>query len=176
MRLTTDPARDTNPDWEPSEQCSVMGPRPPIPAPTRTPSAASLPTANGNSADRGDGPGGRGGQRPGCTIQGGPSNDVLRSTSGRDVICGGGGDDRIIGGRGNDLIDGGPGNDRILGGGGDDRLIGGTRHDRISGDRGKDSIAAKDGRRDVVSGGAGSDVARLDRKRDRARSVERRLW
>lgn len=179
MRLTTDPARDTNPDWEPSEQCSVMVPRPPIPAPTRTANDAAKgggPGGNGNSGDRGGGLGGGGGQRPGCTIQGGPSNDVLRGTRGRDVICGGGGDDRIIGGRGDDVIDGGPGNDRILGGSGDDRLIGGRGRDRISGGRGKDSIAAKDGGRDVVSGGLGSDVARLDKKRDRVRSVERKLW
>jgi Ca2+-binding RTX toxin-like protein len=184
MRLTTDPARDTNPDWEPFEQCSVMGPRPPIPAPTRTANGRAQgggPGANGNSGDdggggpSGGGPSG-GGKRPGCTIQGGPSNDVLRGTRGRDVICGGGGNDRIIGGRGNDVINGGPGNDRILGGNDDDRLIGGTGRDRISGGRGKDSIAAKDRGRDVVSGGLGSDVARLDKKRDRVRSVERKLW
>lgn len=34
-RLTTDVGRDTNPDWEPYQQCSVMSPRPPLPAPTR---------------------------------------------------------------------------------------------------------------------------------------------
>jgi Tol biopolymer transport system component len=34
-RLTTDRARDTNPDWQPYEQCSVMAPRPPLPAPSR---------------------------------------------------------------------------------------------------------------------------------------------
>ena len=34
-RLTTDRARDTNPDWQPYQQCSVMAPRPPLPAPSR---------------------------------------------------------------------------------------------------------------------------------------------
>lgn len=174
-RLTTDPARDTNPDWEPYQQCSVMTPRPPIPAPTRTPKPGGKGSGAGTGSSSGGGSGG-GDQRPRCTIQGGPSNEVLRGTPRRDVICGGGGNDRIVGGRGDDFIDGGPGNDHILGGPGNDRLIGGPGRDRISAGSGNDSIAAKDRARDKVTGGPGSDIARLDRHRDRVRGVERRLW
>ena len=179
-RLTADPARDTNPDWEPAQQCSVMGPRPPIPAPTRAhPGGGQGGGTPGGGHPGGGHPGGDpggGGHRPRCTIRGGPSNDVLRGTSRRDVICGGGGDDRILGGRGNDVIDGGSGNDRISGGSGNDRLIGGRGRDRISGGQGNDLIAAKDRQRDTVSGGRGYDIARLDKRRDRGHGVERRLW
>jgi hypothetical protein len=55
-RLTTDPARDTNPDWEPFQQCSVMSPRPPLPGPTR---------AGGGGGGGGRAGGGGGGDRAG---------------------------------------------------------------------------------------------------------------
>lgn len=186
-RLTFDPAKDTNPDWEPWKQCATMRPQPPIPAPPPRTAKAAGPTP-GSTGSSGAGGGQNpsrntivGGSRPHvkaskCTIRGGPSNDVLRGTARADVICGAGGNDRIEGRGGPDIIDGGPGNDRINGGKGNDRLIGGPSRDRIAAGRGADSIYAKDGKRDLISGGRGSDKARLDRKRDRFTGVERKIW
>jgi Ca2+-binding RTX toxin-like protein len=44
--------------------------------------------------------------------------------------------------------------------------------DALYGNAGADRIAARDGRRDRLHGGAGRDRARVDRGRDRVRSVE----
>jgi hypothetical protein len=102
-----------------------------------------------------------------CTIVGTQASDVLRGTRGRDVICGLGGDDTIIGGRGADVIYGGPGADVLDGGAGNDVLRGGA---------GNDLLRARDGHRDVVAGGAGVDLAIIDRVLDRLVSIERRRF
>ena len=99
-----------------------------------------------------------------CTISGTARANRLRGTRGNDVICGYGGGDTIDGGGGQDLIYGGLGDDRITGGAGLDVLLGNAGRDRFS---------ARDGRVDRVDGGAGRDTARIDRRRDRVRGVER---
>jgi hypothetical protein len=120
-------------------------------------------------------------------------NDTIVGRGGRDVVYGGRGRDVILGGSGSDRLFGGHGDDRLAGGGGGDRLIGGFGRDRIQGGRGNDTliggrgsdwlhagsgndrIRAHDLRADIVFGGSGLDFYRLDRWRDRARSVESRL-
>lgn len=138
-----------------------------------------------------------------CTIVGTQGPDTLRGSGGRDVICGLGGNDRILGGGGGDIVYGGPGddfldggtgndvlrggpgdddllgrsgNDLLEGGAGRDRLVGGSGRDRLLGGSGADTILARDGRADVVDGGAGSDIATLDRRLDRVTLVERRRY
>jgi len=81
----------------------------------------------------------------GCTIAGTINADRIVGTDHHDVICGLGGNDVLVGGRGSDVLDGGAGNDRLY---------------------------ARDKTRDVVRGGAGTDLARVDRALDRASSVE----
>jgi Ca2+-binding RTX toxin-like protein len=126
-------------------------PGPPEEPPTRTPGTAPDPRRAG-----------RGGAI--CTIDGTARADRLRGTAGNDVICGFGGGDTIDGRGGHDLIYGGLGNDRITGGPGLDVLYGNAGRDRLS---------ARDGKRDRLDGGAGRDNARVDRRRDRVRGVER---
>ncbi len=124
----------------------------------------------------------------------GPGRDVICGLGGNDRILGGGGGDVVYGGPGNDFVDGGMGNDVLRGGPGDDdlvgrsgndlleggagrdHLVGGTGIDQLRGGAGVDAIAALDGRADVVNGGAGADVATLDRGLDRVTLVERRRY
>ena len=63
----------------------------------------------------------------------------------------------------------------IWGTAGDDLLVGTPRRDVICGEAGNDVVHARDGVRDVVEGGPGRDSARVDRRLDRVRSIERRL-
>jgi Ca2+-binding RTX toxin-like protein len=84
-----------------------------------------------------------------CTIEGTINADVLTGTAGNDTICGGAGADVITGGGGNDTLLGGVGNDRIR---------------------------AKDKRRDVVDGGPGRDAGVIDRKLDRVRGLEIKIY
>lgn len=88
---------------------------------------------------------------------------VIAGTRGADVLRGTARGDLIYGGRGNDVIRAGGGNDVLFGEGGADRLLAGP---------GADVIGAQDSKRDHVDGGAGSDRARVDRRRDRVRSIE----
>lgn len=135
-------------------------------------------------------PGGGSGATSACTVTGTPGPDRLNGTPNRDVICGGGGndvifgrggDDRLLGGTGNDVLDGGVGNDELLGGSGSDRLVGGPGGDRLnggrgrdlmSGGRGRDRLTSADRQEDRVAGGAGRDVAVVDRLVDRADGIE----
>ena len=55
----------------------------------------------------------------------------------------------------------------ITGGGGNDTLLGGAGNDRIR---------AKDKRRDVVDGGPGRDTGVIDRKLDRVRALEIKIY
>ena len=138
-----------------------------------------------------------------CTIVGTQGDDLLQGTPGRDVICALAGDDVVRAGGGNDLIVAGPGNDLVLGGDGRDdlrggkgadvlrggadadrldggpgrdQLLGGAGADVILGGPDRDSIAAHDRRRDIVDGGSGVDHATIDRRLDRATSIERRRY
>jgi len=117
-----------------------------------------------------------------CTITGTPGNDVLTGTPGPDRICALGGNDRVFGlggndtillGAGNDRAFGGAGRDTIRGGKGADRISGGKGRDRLFGERGRDLLLARDRVRDLVNGGPGFDRARVDRRRDTRRSIER---
>ena len=118
------------------------------------------------------------------TIVGRGGRDVVYGGRGMDVILGGSGSDRLIGGRGDDRLAGGSGSDRLIGGFGRDRIQGGRGNDTLIGGRGSDwlhagsgsdRIRAHDLRPDIVFGGLGLDFYRLDRWRDRVRSVESRL-
>jgi Ca2+-binding RTX toxin-like protein len=92
-----------------------------------------------------------------CTQVGTEGRNTLTGGPQGDVLCGLGGADRITGAAGNDVIIGGPGRDTLLGGAGSDTLY------------------ARDRARDVVDGGRGRDTARVDRKRDKVKGVERRF-
>ena len=102
----------------------------------------------------------------GSTLQGRAGNDLLRGSRGRDFLIGQSGNDVLRGYRGNDFISGRSGGDRLVGNSGRDRLRAG---------KGRDFISARDGQPDRVSGGRGSDEARIDSGLDRVRWVERIL-
>ena len=128
----------------------------------------------------------------GKVFKGTPGRDIIIGTAGNDIFYGFGGNDRIYGRRGRDIVYGGRGNDVIVGGAGGDRLVGeegrdhlrgGLGRDRLQGGRGRDilsggtggdTLLGRDGARDVVLGGHGFDRYRLDRRLDRARSIETR--
>jgi Ca2+-binding RTX toxin-like protein len=111
--------------------------------------------------------------------------DYVGSWSGTDTVDLGAGRDqaacrrdlrqgcRLLGGGGADLLWGSAGDDRLAGGSGDDELVGRRGADRLSGGAGRDRIDARDRRRDRVDGGTGRDRARVDRRRDAVRRVER---
>jgi Ca2+-binding RTX toxin-like protein len=99
-----------------------------------------------------------------CTIVGTARADGLRGTAGHDVICGFGGNDTLLGRGGADVLVGGAGNDRLDGGSGADEIDGGS---------GNDVILARDHARDRIAGDGGSDRARVDRRLDVIRTVER---
>jgi Ca2+-binding RTX toxin-like protein len=110
----------------------------------------------------------------GGPILGTPGPDVLIGTSGPDVIRGLGGNDVIRGRGGNDRIEGGGGNDRLEGGSGRDTIVGGPGRDAMSGQTGRDRLLARYAGADTLNGGRGVDSGSWNR-RDRARSIERRL-
>jgi phosphodiesterase/alkaline phosphatase D-like protein len=99
-----------------------------------------------------------------CTRIGTNGPDRLVGTGRRDVLCGLGGADQLVGRGGADVVAGGPGNDNLRPGGGRDRARGGS---------GNDFVGARDGRADRIFGGPGADRARVDRRLDLRRSVER---
>lgn len=114
----------------------------------------------------------------------GPGDDLLSVSDDAQAAVALGGDgndglfsgpavDRLEGGPGADDLGGGLGSDTLLGGNGDDDLNGGAGHDRLVGGPGSDRLFARDRARDTVEGGAGSDVAWVDRKLDRVTSLEK---
>jgi hypothetical protein len=124
----------------------------------------------------------------GCTVRisGGEGIDIVFASDAGDAsrskVNGGPGTDylfagehgsRLIGGRGNDTLTGGPGRDTISGGRGGDTIRGGFRADELRGGAGRDTFYARDRYRDRVFGGLGRDKARVDRRLDRVRSIER---
>jgi Ca2+-binding RTX toxin-like protein len=99
----------------------------------------------------------------------------LEGRAGNDLLRGSRGPDSLVGQSGNDVLRGYRGNDVMSGWSGDDRLVGNSGRDRLWAGRGRDFISARDGQRDWVSGGSGSDEARIDSGLDRVRWVERIL-
>jgi len=94
---------------------------------------------------------------------GGAGEDFCFGGRGEDHLNGRGGSDDLEGGGGADTIRGGRGRDFLLGGPDDDLLIGGAgREFGIDGGLGDDTLRARDGLRERVSGGGGSDRARVD--------------
>ncbi len=105
-------------------------------------------------------------------IHGGGGNDVIRGGAGDDVVDG----DPGWGKRwGDDRLYGGPGRDTLSGSGGRDRITGGAGRDFLHGGNGDDRFFARDRFRDKINGGRGTDRARLDRRLDVTRSIERRF-
>lgn len=104
-------------------------------------------------------------------VVGGDGDDILTSDS--FSLFGGAGDDLITGGAGENRVDAGTGDDTVRAGAGRDELLGRAGRDRLFGERGNDRLLARDGERDVVSGGRGYDVAQVDRRLDRLRSIQR---
>jgi Ca2+-binding RTX toxin-like protein len=122
----------------------------------------------------------------GVRVSGGEGIDIVFASdaghASRSEVNGGPGGDhlfagehgsRLIGGRDNDTLTGGAGNDIIRGGGGKDTIRGGFRADELRGGAGRDTFYARDRYRDRVFGGLGRDKARVDRRLDRVRSIER---
>ncbi len=118
-------------------------------------------------------------------IYGGDGADLIQGGAGDDVIYAGGQNDIVFGGDGNDVIDGGGGRNTLSGGAGADvirggpladQLDGGPGRDKLYGNAGSDVLLARDRRSDLVDGGRGRDRARLDRRLDRAVSIEVRRY
>ena len=105
-------------------------------------------------------------------LLGGDGADTLRGGAGPDELAGGAGRDLVRGENGEDAVSGGGGNDVVVGGGGNDDVVGGRARDEMAGGAGNDVLRARDGSRDHVNGGGGSDRARVDTRRDVARSIE----
>jgi Ca2+-binding RTX toxin-like protein len=103
---------------------------------------------------------------------GGSGNDAITGGTSTDLIFGGEHSDTIHGRGREDAIVGGPGPDRLIGGRGSDRLAGEEGSDRMLGRAGDDRLIARDGGTDFVSGGEGSDRARVDAALDVVRSIE----
>jgi Ca2+-binding RTX toxin-like protein len=108
-------------------------------------------------------------------LYGSGGRDVLLGSPGNDLLFGGGRRDRIDAGAGADCAFGGTGNDRLAGGPGADTLIGGWGADRADGGAGNDLLRMHDARWDLVIGGAGRDIAVIDRRVDRVLGAERRV-
>lgn len=131
-----------------------------------------------------------------------PQDDDLGPVPGRDLVHGGTGDDRVTGDAGRDRVFGDAGNDRVYGGDsdeilenddaadlvfggsgrdlvsgflGNDVVHGGPGRDRLRGGPGRDRLEASDRTRDLLDGGPGRDRARVDRRGDFSRLVERFL-
>ncbi|WP_291298334.1 Ig-like domain-containing protein [Elioraea sp.] len=125
------------------------------------------------------------------TLSGGAGNDTLNGRYGNDTLNGDAGNDTLNGQEGDDSLNGGDGNDTLNGNAGNDTLDGGAGNDSLDGDAGNDTLSGGDGNdtffdyqgvnvsnggagnddfyyvsyaagRSTYTGGAGSDVYRLD--------------
>jgi hypothetical protein len=96
-------------------------------------------------------------------LLGGDGQDLLAGENGNDGLWGGGGNDRLLGRAGRDQLRGGFGADRLGGGSGNDDLVAGPGKNFLSGNPGNDRLDARNRARDRVIGGAGADLAILDR-------------
>jgi Ca2+-binding RTX toxin-like protein len=104
-------------------------------------------------------------------VDGGPGDDVMRSSGPDSTIFGGNGNDILIGAHsgqalwgqnGDDTLRGQAANDLLRGGAGADTLNGGPAKDLAFGNDGNDTFLARDGKRDYLDGGHGTDKARVD--------------
>ena len=102
VRLTTDPADDLSPDWQPVPTCTITG----------SPTADDLLGTAANDVICGLG--------GADTINGGDGSDLVMGGPGNDVIDGELGSDLLFGDAGSDSLDGGPGYDGLNGGPGSD--------------------------------------------------------
>ncbi len=147
-RVTTTPAHDTSPDWNPTT--------------TVTPLAAcwgrvvTVRLGDGQSPTDGA-----------DVILGTSSADTISAAGGDDIVCAGGGNDsvglsdgndRAFAGTGADSVTGGAGNDTVKGEGGNDSLGGGSGNDTLKGGDGNDAHNGGSGT-DTCKGGAGTDTS-----------------
>jgi hypothetical protein len=190
LLVPTDPqGEDRNPAWQALPVAASVTPRRPCGRFStrrrcrRASRAASVPGVRSVVPPTCTAPCTRSGAARRCTHLGTRGNDKLVGDRRRNILCGRGGRDRIfgrggpdtlLGGAGSDRLSGGSGNDRLDGGAGPDSLSGGPGFDRLFGGPGGDRLNSHDTRRDLVSGGPGRDTAKLDRRRDSARGIERR--
>ena len=100
LRLTTDPAVDLSPDWQPVPQCTVNG---------TSQSDPDIRGTDGNDVI--------------CARLG---DDVVKAGHGHDLVLGGKGADTLEGQLGNDVVFGDAGNDTLRGGPDYDYLDGGS--------------------------------------------------
>jgi Ca2+-binding RTX toxin-like protein len=81
-----------------------------------------------------------------------------------NTLVGGAGNDSLKGGAGGDFLIGGSGVDTIQGAGGNDTIVGGGSRDKIYGGDGDDVIYARDSNIDYIHGGAGRNVAMIEKE------------
>ena len=105
VQLTTDPADDLSPDWQPVPACTITG----------TPAGDALQGTVANDVICGQG--------GADTINGSDGNDLVFGGAGNDVIAGELGSDLLFGEGGSDAMDGGPGYDGMIGGPGTDSCL-----------------------------------------------------
>src|SRR6266581_4401501 len=104
-RLTSDPAAELAPAWQPEVACTIAGT-------WRRDNLIGTPGPD--------------------VICGNGAADVIAGGGGNDVIYGGGGSDQIDAGDGDDVVLGGGGYDKITGGTGFDWINGGLKNDTCS--------------------------------------------
>ena len=107
-RLTTDPALDLSPSWQPDPSCTIRG--------TRGPDQL-WGTAGDDVICAGGGD---------DVVNAGEGSDLVYGGRGNDTLAGEGGNDILLGAAGNDVLDGGAGFNSLIGGGGADTCIVGT--------------------------------------------------
>jgi hypothetical protein len=179
LRLTSDPAEDLNPAYQPlflgaavtyrrprgrasrrrgrvpaavaaqSQPCRAT--RPPLPRPCDPP--AGLGGGDLNVIRGDDGPNPLRGTPAADLICGYGGDDRISGLGARDILLGGRGRDRLAGAAGRDWIDGSAGGDRIRGGPGRDELVGSGGRDRIDGAGGGDRIRGESGADRLIGGG-----------------------
>ncbi|MGZ8625840.1 MAG: LpqB family beta-propeller domain-containing protein [Actinomycetota bacterium] len=105
VRITTHPAADLTPDWQPTPTCTIRG----------TGGPDSLLGTDGNdvicSLDGDD------------TVTAGLGLDLVIGGKGNDTLLGEDGSDMLLGGAGDDTLDGGPGYDFLDGDNGSDTCL-----------------------------------------------------
>ncbi len=96
---------------------------------------------------------------------GNASDNNLTGNTGNNTLNGLGGVDVLSGGDGDDTLNGGAQNDTLSGGDDNDTLDGGTGADEMYGEAGNDTIYSRlgEGIADHIIGGAGTDLAIVDR-------------
>jgi Tol biopolymer transport system component len=98
VRLTTDPAADLSPDWQPDPTCTIRGTSGPDPALLGTEGNDVICALAGDDV-----------------VQAGLGSDLVLAGPGNDTVAGEDGADSLIGGADNDALDGGAGFDVLDG-------------------------------------------------------------